>query len=114
MNKKKFFFAWNEYRRWENGFPTIFEKKKIFKVGTWKSVKGEYWQKKIFFAWNESRRWEIKFPTIFEKKKFLRLPRENPSMGEGGSIDQKKFFLLEINLEDEKMDFPPFSKKKNF
>ena len=30
------------------------------------------------------------------------------------SIDEKKFFLLKMNLEDEKMNFPPFSKKKKF
>ena len=33
---------------------------------------------------------------------------------QGGSIDGKKFFLLKMNLEDEKMNFPPFLKKKNF
>ena len=27
---------------------------------------------------------------------------------QGGSIDKKNFFLLEMNIEDEKMDFPPF------
>ena len=31
-----------------------------------------------------------------------------------GRYWQKKFFLLQMNLEDEKMDFPPFSKKKKF
>ena len=61
--------------------------------------------KKIFFAWNEFRRWENGFPTIFEKKK---MAHENPC------ICKKKFFLLEMNLENEKMDFPPFSKKQYF
>ena len=31
---------------------------------------------------------------------------------QGGSIDGKKFFLIKMTLKDEKMDFPPFSKKK--
>ena len=31
-----------------------------------------------------------------------------------GRYWQKKFFLLQMNLEDEKMDFPPFLKKKKF
>ena len=34
--------------------------------------------------------------------------------GGGGMIDKKKFFLLEMNLEGEKMDFPPFLKKNKF
>ena len=33
---------------------------------------------------------------------------------QGGSIDKKNFFLLEMNIEDEKMDFPLFLKKKKF
>ena len=39
---------------------------------------------------------------------------EKSVKGEGESIDKKKFFLLKMNLEDEKMNFPPFSKKKKF
>ena len=31
---------------------------------------------------------------------------------QGGNIDKKNFFLLEMNIEDEKMDFPIFEKKK--
>ena len=33
---------------------------------------------------------------------------------QGGSIDEKKFILLKKTLKDEKMNFPPFSKKKKF
>ena len=45
----------------------------------------------------------------FRKKNFLSW---HMKIHQGGSIDKKNFFLLEMNIEDEKMDFPPFSKKK--
>ena len=43
IDEKKF-----ESRRWENEFPTIFEKKKIFKLA-WKICQGGSIDKKKFF-----------------------------------------------------------------
>ena len=51
------------------------------------------------------------FPPFSKKKKFLSW---HMKIHQGGSIDTKIFFLLEMNIEDEKMDFPLFLKKKNF
>ena len=74
---KKIFFASNKSRRWENGFPTIFEKKN-FSGWHMKISQGAIFAKKnFFFIWNEFRIWENGFPPIFEKKIFLRLVHKN-------------------------------------
>ena len=68
---KKNFFAWNESRRWEKGFPP-FSKKKVLRLHENHSRR-VLEKKKIFFSWNIFRRWENEFPPFLKKKKFLRL-----------------------------------------
>ena len=80
-----------------------FSKKKIFKVMA-------VLTKKNFFLLKSLKDEKMNFPPFSKIKNFLSWHIKNQSRG----MTKKNFFLLEMNLEYEKMDFPLFLKKKIF